>query len=350
MKYFRYLILLLIMALMLFLFGNAAKAAISKEPTDSFTDLPGSADQSGLTDLTDQRGSTDQPGPTDQAGLTDPADQTVAADQTEPTGSPTGQPESTDQSGLTDPADQTDSSTDQPGMTDPTGQPDPNTDKDNNPGVPPDSGETGSGAMGSSETGSRGIGFSDDPETIEAVAASSVVRLEVYNSRDDKIGTGSGFCVFDPGILVTAAHVTTNAKYMIAICDNGDRFRIDRIIDGDERNDFALCALPEDAHLSPLPVSNEIPRRGEKITVIGSQFGLVNMVTVGNISGRWEKDDTSWLVFTAPVAAGSSGGPVINDRGEVVGLTAGSYDQGQNLNLAVPVSLVENLYKYIYKE
>ena len=178
--------------------------------------------------------------------------------------------------------------------------------------------------------------FSNDPARMEQAAA-SVVMLTVYNDHDSKIGTGTGFAAFDPMVLVTAAHVIENMEYMIAECDNGVTFRIDSAIDADEDADVAICRLPEDTGLTPLIVSKEAPLRGEKTVAIGSQFGLKNLVSLGNICGRWETEKVQWLLFTAPVSGGSSGGPLLNDRGEVIGVVTGTYEKGQNLNLAAPI-------------
>ena len=185
--------------------------------------------------------------------------------------------------------------------------------------------------------GARGEGtaLSRDPAAIGALAA-SVVRLEVYDAGGDRIGTGSGFAAFDPAVLVTARHVLVNMDHLIATRDDGTTFRIDRALDANEDADVAILALPEDADLTPLPVSTGEPLRGEAVTAIGSQFGLVNLVALGNVCGLWRTDTVDWILFTAPVSAGCSGGPLINDRGEVIGVITGTYDKGQNLNLAAP--------------
>lgn len=184
--------------------------------------------------------------------------------------------------------------------------------------------------------------FSDDPARMEQAAA-SVVMLTVYNDHGSKIGTGTGFVAFDPKVLVTAAHVIENMEYMIAECDNGVTFRIDSAIDADEDADVAICRLPEDTGLTSLIVSGEVPLRGEKTVAIGSQFGLKNLVSLGNICGRWETEKVRWLLFTAPVSGGSSGGPLLNDRGEVIGVVTGTYEKGQNMNLAAPIEEVLKL-------
>jgi len=185
--------------------------------------------------------------------------------------------------------------------------------------------------------------LSADPNELETFAA-SVVRLEVFNADGDRIGTGSGFAAFDPVVLVTACHVLVNMDYMTATRDDGSAFRVDRALLADEAADVALCALPEDAGLDPLPFSTDPPARGERIVAIGSQFGLVNLVTLGNVCGIWNSDKTDWILFTAPVSEGSSGGPLIDDGGRVIGIITGTYEKGQNLNLAAPAEAALALY------
>ena len=174
--------------------------------------------------------------------------------------------------------------------------------------------------------------------------AASAVRLEVFNANGDRIGTGSGFVAFDPPVLVTACHVIVNMAYMIATRDDGTTFRIDRAIDADEEIDIALCALPEDAMVDPLPMAAFRPARGDGIIAIGSQFGLVNLVSLGNVCGWWKTEETDWILFSAPISAGCSGGPLLNDAGEVTGVIIGSYDQAQNLNIAAPAEAAVALY------
>ena len=186
--------------------------------------------------------------------------------------------------------------------------------------------------------------FIDDPPAIEAAAA-SVVKLEVYDKRDERIAFGSGFCAIDPGILVTATHVAVNMKYIIATRDDGSTFRIDEAFYADKERDLAFLALPEDAGLAPLPCAEEPPMRGERAAAIGSQFGCVNLVSMGNICGSLKAEDMDWMLFTCPVSSGNSGGPVFDARGNVTGIVSGTYDKGQNLNLAVPVTDALKIYE-----
>jgi tetratricopeptide (TPR) repeat protein len=78
-------------------------------------------------------------------------------------------------------------------------------------------------------------------------------------------------------------------------------------------------------------------KQGESIVVIGSPNGLETTVSEGIISGIRKKDE---LQITAPISPGSSGSPVFNSKGEVIGVVTSSIDSGQNLNFAIPVSYV----------
>ena len=176
----------------------------------------------------------------------------------------------------------------------------------------------------------------EEPCDIESLAA-SVVRLEVYDANGERLGTGSGLALGDPAVLVTAAHVIVNMDHMTAWRDDGTSFEIDCALDADTDADVAICPLPEDAGLSPLVAAAEQPRRGEGILVIASQFGLTNLVSKGTLCGRWNSGKVDWLLFSAPVSGGSSGGPLFNAAGEVVGIVTGTYEKGQNLNVAAPV-------------
>ncbi len=187
-------------------------------------------------------------------------------------------------------------------------------------------------------------GFLDDPQNLES-AADSVVRIETFDKTGAKIAVGSGFVAMEQNILVTACHVIVNMDYMMITTDRGDSFRSDRVIAADRATDVAICVLPADRTFKPLICSQEKELRGEKVAVIGSQAGITNLVSFGNVGAYWSARDTEWLLFTAPVTSGCSGGPILNSRGEVIGLVSGTYDNGQNLNIAATISNVISLYR-----
>ena len=172
--------------------------------------------------------------------------------------------------------------------------------------------------------------------------ASSVVKLEVYDDKDSKISTGTGFSYGDRK-LVTSAHVIVNMKYIVAFTDSGDSFRVDEAaVFLDEDKDIAMFNLPEDVNLPPVTVSDSLPKRGTEVFTLGSQAGLVNLLTTGIISGSWSEDGADYILFTAPVSAGNSGGPVFDKNGELLGIVIGTYEKGQNLNIALCATELES--------
>ena len=182
----------------------------------------------------------------------------------------------------------------------------------------------------------------DKPWELETAAA-SVLKLETYDARGERICSGSGFVIYDRRFLVTARHVVVNMDHMVATTDWGETFEVREVIAVDADHDIAVCLIPEDVELTPLNAADTIVTRGERVAAIGSQFGAVNLITTGMLSGYWVSGDVDRLLFTAPVASGSSGGPVFNSRGQVIGVVSGTYDGGQNLNFAVPIAKVYTL-------
>lgn len=186
--------------------------------------------------------------------------------------------------------------------------------------------------------------FTGSPERIEE-AAKCVVKLEVFDESEKRIAVGSGFCAVGEGYLITSAHVVKHMAYAVVTEDNGQSFRIDRLIACDDIADVAILDLGEHSRENFLPVGETLPLRGENVAVIGTTAGFVNLVTLGNVSKIWENDGNDRILFTAPVSSGNSGGPVLNDRGEVIGVVMGTYDYAENLNVAISIGAALNLLK-----
>lgn len=89
--------------------------------------------------------------------------------------------------------------------------------------------------------------------------------------------------------------------------------------------------------------SETIPEIGEKIYAVGNPKGLSGTFSEGILSGVRELTTNKVLQITAPISPGSSGGPVLNSSGQVVGIAFASFTSGQNLNFAIPVKYLINL-------
>ncbi len=187
--------------------------------------------------------------------------------------------------------------------------------------------------------------FSRDPDAIEE-AINSVLFIVIFDKDDELIATGSGFIAFTNRTIVTNYHVVEGAENVYAVDEKDNFFVIDRIIAADEEKDIAILSFKSTINLTPLRL-NENPnlKRGQPVVAIGSPEGLKNSVSTGIISSLYDRDDVPEIQFTASISHGSSGGALFNDAGEVIGITSGMYEEGQNLNFAIGIYHVIDLYR-----
>jgi tetratricopeptide (TPR) repeat protein len=111
----------------------------------------------------------------------------------------------------------------------------------------------------------------------------------------------------------------------------------------DQKNDLAIMSVASDLVSKPLALAVGTPSPGDQVFAIGNPEGLENTISQGIISGIRTTNDRDLLQITSPISHGSSGGPVLNAQGEVVGVAVGMLEKGQNLNFAVPSKYVRAL-------
>ncbi|MEM8931797.1 MAG: S1C family serine protease [Acidobacteriota bacterium] len=182
-------------------------------------------------------------------------------------------------------------------------------------------------------------------------ARESVVLLRVFGPGGAEIGTGTGFFV-DAATVVTNHHVVEGGLRVDAEFHDGRVVGIDGVLAGDEDADLAILRAPADTSQG-LPLYAGPPIEvGEEIVVLGSPLGFAGTLSTGIVSGRRDRgveaemrtgSGSPRLQIDAAISPGSSGSPVMNLRGEVVGVAVSVMVGGQNLNFAVPVEEVERL-------
>lgn len=181
-----------------------------------------------------------------------------------------------------------------------------------------------------------------DIETVK----DSVVLVEVYDENNNEIATGSGFCAFNENWIVTNFHVIEGAGKIKILTDDYEEVVVDNIVFFNRKKDIAVLSV--DGNFTPLKIGNgEDIQIKDKITTIGSPKGELNTVSEGIISNV---DDKSAIRITAPISHGSSGGVLLNSKYEVIGITSAGYDDAQNLNFAINISHLEDLYKSYTEE
>jgi serine protease Do len=154
-------------------------------------------------------------------------------------------------------------------------------------------------------------------------------------------GVGSGFVISADGLVMTNAHVVDGADEVIVTLTDKREFKA-RIIGADKRTDVAVVKI-EATGLPAVRVGdiNRL-RVGEWVMAIGSPFGLENTVTAGIVSAK-QRDTGDYLPFIqtdVAVNPGNSGGPLINMRGEVVGINSQIYSRSggfMGISFAIPI-------------
>jgi hypothetical protein len=170
----------------------------------------------------------------------------------------------------------------------------------------------------------------------------AVVLVETVTA-DGQSRLGSGFIVSSDGTVVTCEHVIAGALGVSVRLIDGRTYRLGSIIGVDSLKDLVAFKIGGKG-LPTVTMGNsaDVPIGG-RVYVIGSPVGLENTVTDGLLSGRRHVDDHQMLQISAPISPGSSGSPVFDSRGKVIGVARSTLQGAQNLNLAVPVSYVRAL-------
>jgi len=165
-----------------------------------------------------------------------------------------------------------------------------------------------------------------------------VVTILGYNEEGKFSSFGSGFFIDNQGTLITNYHVIRRMTHARIKLHDGKIYPLNTVLAVDKHADLAMCR-PELSGGPPrfLAVSREVPEVGERVLAIGSPFLLEHTVSDGIVSGvRTDTHVGQAIQMTAPISPGSSGGPVINMKGEVVGVSTFHRKGGQNLNFAIP--------------
>ena len=177
------------------------------------------------------------------------------------------------------------------------------------------------------------------PEQLFEKASPAVVYIVVRDKDFKPLGLGSGFFVDANGLVATNYHVIKGAEFATARLSNGSTVFVDGVVATDPNGDLALLKLSGSGFPCLKRAEGALPKVGAAVFAIGNPQGLENTFSSGMVSGHREiKEGLKVIQVTTPISPGSSGGPLLNAGGEVVGVTTAYLATGQNLNFAVPVS------------
>jgi TonB family protein len=165
----------------------------------------------------------------------------------------------------------------------------------------------------------------------------SVVTILTYDRSGKGLMQGSGFFISQDGDIITCRHVLQGSSSANVKTAEGKVYPVTRVIAEDKEGDLILASvnISHDT-VRPLSVSASIPEVGERVLVIGSPLGLETTVSDGIVSAVRDTPEFGKIIqITAPISQGSSGSPLVNMKGEVIGVTALQKVGGQNLNFAI---------------
>jgi S1-C subfamily serine protease len=175
------------------------------------------------------------------------------------------------------------------------------------------------------------------PVEIKRDYGDAVVTISTYSAAEDAVGLGSGFIIDPSGVIVTCYHVIDGAYPAVVKLLNGASFHDIWVLGCDSANDVAVIRVKGRGLPAVKLGDSDDVEVGERVVVIGNPKGLENTVSDGLLSGVREVEGCNILQISAPISPGSSGGPVFNSSGHVIGIAAATLRDGQNLNFCVPI-------------
>jgi serine protease Do len=189
------------------------------------------------------------------------------------------------------------------------------------------------------------------------VQISSIDLLEPYKTPQQGTACGSGFFINDQGYLITNAHVINSAKSVWGqIPSLGKRIIDMEVVGISFERDLALLRITDESRdlitkelggIPYLPLGDsDLVRRSDEVLAVGYPLGQQSFKsTNGIISGH----EHHLIQMSAPINPGSSGGPLLNVRGEVIGINSSGVTEAQNVGYAIPVNTLKTILNDLYE-
>jgi serine protease Do len=188
------------------------------------------------------------------------------------------------------------------------------------------------------------------PAVVNVVALAGADDAGHDSQKPRGKGQGTGFIIHKSGYILTNSHVIESAEDVrVRLAD--ERELTAKLVGKDERTDIALLKIEAGGELPVAPLGNSDDLQiGEWVIAIGNPFGLDHTVTAGIVSAKGRRDVRpgganagyyDFIQTDASINPGNSGGPLINTRGEVVGINTAMNAQAQGIGFAIPVNIAK---------
>jgi len=184
-----------------------------------------------------------------------------------------------------------------------------------------------------------------DIPAIAKAANGAIVSIVMSDKDGHAIAQGSGFLISRDGRIVTNYHVIAEGNSAVVRLPDGAFYVVDGVLAFDKARDVAVIKAHGENFRTLILGNSDQLQVGEEVVAIGNPLSLESTVSNGIVSGiRTVKEEGGKFVqVTTPISPGSSGGPLFNMAGEVVGITTLYLKGGENLNFAIPINDVKGL-------
>lgn len=179
------------------------------------------------------------------------------------------------------------------------------------------------------------------PEQVYKIVSPATVEIHVQTDNGENIGTG--FFDDNNGTIITNYHVIKRGYEGTVYVKNAGAFDIESIIGYDEKLDIAIIQIDYQNEVVLNKRTDDL-KVGETVYALGSSEGLTDSFSSGLISAIDRKiEKNCFIQTTAPISHGNSGGPLVDSKGNVIGITSAGVIEVQNLNLAIPIYDIEKI-------
>ncbi len=186
-------------------------------------------------------------------------------------------------------------------------------------------------------------------EELYAHASARTVFLVCQNYLGNKVSCGSGFFIDEDGTIVTAYHVIDGVAKVKAYTEDGTEYEVVSVLGYDDARDLAILKISSETPFKYFELETENITAGESVYSFGAPLGLAGSFSSGVIACPVLENTASStesfkeIQYTAPVSPGSSGGPIFNAYGKVLGAVTYGLTDGNSLSFATCVSELEKV-------
>ena len=158
----------------------------------------------------------------------------------------------------------------------------------------------------------------------------------IHTKKEFGVSQGSAFVIAPNGTAISNYHVFRNASEVIAVNESGEEYLITQILHFNAEDDWIIFKIgPNNGDMAYIEISGELPEVGEDCFTVGNPKGFTQSLSDGLVSAF--RENHRLIQTTTEITHGSSGGPLFNQAGHVVGITSSGY-QKSNLNFAININ------------